>query len=357
MTRVGEAVEEPFNLSIVAATNKDMRVELELGRFRHDLYDRLAARTIRVPPLREREGDVPLLAAHFLATSPALGVYGLRTLSADAITLLDAQRWPGNARELENLLGEAIRPDCPVIEPDHLRPFLPAPPPRPPRSPLPNDVRVLREITARRGVTRAELCEALSLPDTSAKRALDQLIEARQIERMGESRATWYRLYGDSQARPPLDPTARAAADLAQAEGRVTRGVLVERSGVHPRTVSRAFQRACASGALVGDGRAGSAAGYVVPGAGRTAARAAVVVASAPASAPRAAEPMALSTEEQDRRVLDALRAEDLSCEQLAAHLGQSARTASRVLKRLEQAEEVCAVRVGKSVVYRRVTT
>jgi two-component system nitrogen regulation response regulator GlnG len=106
--RVGGSRPLPVDVRIVAATNADLARSVEEGRFRRDLYYRLAVVPIRLPPLREREGDVVLLARHFVAK------YGEQlkgrpvTLGKDAEPLLLAHAWPGNVRELQNVVQRAL---------------------------------------------------------------------------------------------------------------------------------------------------------------------------------------------------------------------------------------------------------
>jgi two-component system, NtrC family, nitrogen regulation response regulator GlnG len=106
--RVGGNRPLPVDVRIVAATNADMTRSVEEGRFRRDLYYRLAVVPIRLPPLREREGDVILLARHFLAK------YGEQlkgrpvALAKDAESVLLAHGWPGNVRELQNVVQRAL---------------------------------------------------------------------------------------------------------------------------------------------------------------------------------------------------------------------------------------------------------
>jgi len=106
--RVGGNRPMPVDVRIVAATNADLARSVEEGRFRRDLYYRLAVVPIRLPPLREREGDVVLLARHFIAR------YGEQlkgrpvTLARDAEPLLLAHPWPGNVRELQNVLQRVL---------------------------------------------------------------------------------------------------------------------------------------------------------------------------------------------------------------------------------------------------------
>jgi anaerobic nitric oxide reductase transcription regulator len=105
--RVGEDRVRRVDVRIIAATNRDLAQEVEAGRFRADLYHRLAVYPIRVPPLRERREDIPLLAAYFLDQSRRrLGLGPIR-LSPEARAMLIEGDWPGNVRELENVLSRA----------------------------------------------------------------------------------------------------------------------------------------------------------------------------------------------------------------------------------------------------------
>ena len=96
----------PINVRILAATNCDLEAAVQEGRFRRDLYFRLNVLTLRVPPLRERKQDVPLLAGHILErVARTTGVQ--RNISDDALKLMLNYEWPGNVRELENCLERA----------------------------------------------------------------------------------------------------------------------------------------------------------------------------------------------------------------------------------------------------------
>ena len=92
-----------MDVRVIAATNKDLLAEIRAGRFREDLYFRLNVIPIFVPPLRERDEDVPLLAEHFMAQLAR--EYGRRpkTFDAGAVAALQAYAWPGNVRELRNV--------------------------------------------------------------------------------------------------------------------------------------------------------------------------------------------------------------------------------------------------------------
>ena len=91
------------NVRIIAATHRDLRQAIRLGTFREDLFYRLNVVPIRLPPLRERVDDIPLLARHFLDRARESGLSG-KTLTDGAIERLRSYRWPGNVRELENLM-------------------------------------------------------------------------------------------------------------------------------------------------------------------------------------------------------------------------------------------------------------
>jgi len=100
--RVGGTKPVHVDVRVVSATNRDLRAEVEAARFREDLYYRLNGVTIRLPPLRERRGDVPLLARHFLDRAGAG-----RMLDAGALEVLTRYDWPGNVRELEMVVLRA----------------------------------------------------------------------------------------------------------------------------------------------------------------------------------------------------------------------------------------------------------
>jgi DNA-binding NtrC family response regulator len=100
--RVGGTRPVRVDVRVVSATNRHLRAEVEAGRFREDLYYRLNGVTLRVPPLRERRGDIALLARHFLDRAGSG-----RLLDESAVEALHAYDWPGNVRELEMVVGRA----------------------------------------------------------------------------------------------------------------------------------------------------------------------------------------------------------------------------------------------------------
>jgi len=102
-TTVGGRTRIRADVRIVAATHRDLRLLVRQGLFREDLYYRLNVVPIRLPPLRERADDVPLLVRHFLQTTATEGL-PVKTIDATAMERLKQHRWPGNVRELENLI-------------------------------------------------------------------------------------------------------------------------------------------------------------------------------------------------------------------------------------------------------------
>jgi len=104
-TSVGGRQPIKANVRIIAATHRDLRNAIRLGQFREDLFYRLNVVPIRLPPLRERAEDIPLLARHFLDRAREDGL-PMKTLDQSAVDRLKQHSWPGNVRELENLMQE-----------------------------------------------------------------------------------------------------------------------------------------------------------------------------------------------------------------------------------------------------------
>ncbi|MCZ6508905.1 MAG: sigma-54 dependent transcriptional regulator [Acidobacteria bacterium] len=106
--QVGSNVEEPVDARIIAATNRDLRQLTQSGEFREDLYYRINVIPIRVPPLRQRREDVPLLVDFFVQKySREMDIEPPR-VSVEALKLLESYLWPGNVRELENVIERAL---------------------------------------------------------------------------------------------------------------------------------------------------------------------------------------------------------------------------------------------------------
>jgi len=133
--RVGGQATLRCDVRVIAATNRDLSEEVRGGRFREDLFYRLAVVPIPVPPLRDRREDVPDLAARFLAEACARNGRRSMSLSREGLAALQAHDWPGNVRELRNLVERiAILVDGPEISADDVASVLPgARRPRPER--------------------------------------------------------------------------------------------------------------------------------------------------------------------------------------------------------------------------------
>lgn len=171
LERVGEARTRNVDVRVVAATNRDLRVEVEKGRFREDLYFRLNVFPIESPPLRNRSEDIPLLAAHFLSGAAQKLNIGALTLTEGNARRLAAYHWPGNVRELQNVIERAailakqgrISIDLPMTNPPAR---VPQKEPTTGEDPeTPNGLSPVETETARRDRDRANILAALDAAD------------------------------------------------------------------------------------------------------------------------------------------------------------------------------------------------
>jgi transcriptional regulator with PAS, ATPase and Fis domain len=118
---VGDVVTRRVRVRVIAATNRDLESAMQRGEFREDLFYRFNAFTITLPPLRERVEDLPVLAYHFLRKAQAKVNKKVERISAEALDLLKRYAWPGNLRELENIIERAVvLARDRSIEPEHL---------------------------------------------------------------------------------------------------------------------------------------------------------------------------------------------------------------------------------------------
>jgi len=108
LERVGDNKVRKIDVRVVAATNEDLSVAVQQGRFRADLYYRLSAYPITIPPLRERKEDIPLFIVHFLEKYRALYNKNVLGISDRGMEMLSNYEWPGNIRELENVVERAV---------------------------------------------------------------------------------------------------------------------------------------------------------------------------------------------------------------------------------------------------------
>lgn len=121
LTPVGATEEVSVDVRLISATNETLGERVATGRFREDLYYRLMVIGINLPPLRERDGDVTLLAAHFLISFSARHHRSCEAFAPETLSMLEAYPWPGNVRELENEIERAVvfARDAKVLEPEH----------------------------------------------------------------------------------------------------------------------------------------------------------------------------------------------------------------------------------------------
>jgi DNA-binding NtrC family response regulator len=184
--RVGDSQPVKVDVRLVCATHRDLRQLVSEGRFRADLYFRLAVFPLRVPALREHPDDLPLLAERFLARLGGPGAPP--SLGADALRTLRAHDWPGNVRELQNVLEyAALRAAGGEIRAHHLPPDVGA-------APRPAAARAAEERAAEE---RRQLVEALERTGWNRTRA---------AEALGVSRVTlWKRIKRHGVAVPDAD--------------------------------------------------------------------------------------------------------------------------------------------------------
>ncbi len=178
--RVGSAESTQVDVRIIGATNRDLTGLAQKGRFKRDLLDRLSFEVLFLPPLREREGDIPLLANHFAARIAfELGGTEVPQFSEAAMATLETHPWPGNIRELKNVVERAVyRSDSPLIAEIEFNPF---------QSPF----GLLPDATPEKpGSKRAETAvepvqseEFLNKPFAEAVRALEVRLVKRALER------------------------------------------------------------------------------------------------------------------------------------------------------------------------------
>jgi two-component system response regulator PilR (NtrC family) len=123
--RLGGLEEVDADIRIIAATNRDLAQMVVEQRFREDLFYRINVIPIHLPPLRERRDDVPLLAEHFVSRFREQMGKAVNGISGEAMRFLEAYHWPGNIRELENVIERAVALEpTPVILPDSLPPVV-----------------------------------------------------------------------------------------------------------------------------------------------------------------------------------------------------------------------------------------
>ena len=106
--RIGGTTRVQVDVRVISSSTKDLRAEIEAGRFREDLYHRLNVVPVRVPSLAERRDDIPLLIAHFMKRLSAASGLPMREVGDDAMAVLQAYAWPGNVRQLRNVVERLL---------------------------------------------------------------------------------------------------------------------------------------------------------------------------------------------------------------------------------------------------------
>jgi DNA-binding NtrC family response regulator len=178
--RVGDTVEHEVDLRLIAASNRDLKQLAQEGRFREDLFYRLNVVPIQLPPLRERRGDVALLAEAFLDRRRGAGDVRPCAFSPAAMAALEAYEWPGNVRELKNIVERlAIFCESERIEHWHLPPELEPAEARAAGAPVPASWAEFKELKRRtvegvvRDLERRFLTDALARTGGNVSRAAD----------------------------------------------------------------------------------------------------------------------------------------------------------------------------------------
>jgi DNA-binding NtrC family response regulator len=193
LVRVGGSETVPYNARLVSATQRDLTAAVREGRFREDLYYRVVVYPLRLPPLRERSEDVPLLVHHFIRVFRSSTGRAVEGITPEALVALEAYDWPGNVRELQNAVFRAVvsargpfltTADFPDLSPDRVPRYLPRPYPPRAETPLPAVPQPPAIAAAPRLVTmedheRAAIQEALDASNGNVRAAAERLKVAR----------------------------------------------------------------------------------------------------------------------------------------------------------------------------------
>ena len=175
--KVGGEKTASVDVRVISATNKDLKKEVQKGRFREDLFYRLNVIPIHIPPIRERKSDIPLLVGHFLSKAPIIKGQRPVRISQEALNTLMDYDWPGNVRELQNAVQFSIvRCKSKVIQPED----------------LPIELKDIAVEKPKRGPSR-------KLDAQMVLKALEKTggNKARASKVLGVGRATLYRFLGD----------------------------------------------------------------------------------------------------------------------------------------------------------------
>ncbi|MGB8931471.1 MAG: sigma-54-dependent Fis family transcriptional regulator [Anaeromyxobacteraceae bacterium] len=189
VTRIGEARPEPVDIRVIAATHKVLEDEIKRGTFREDLYYRLNVVSIRLPALRERSEDIPVIAKFFLQKYGREFASRVRGFTPAAVVALKKYAWPGNIRELENRVKKAVvlaekslvAPDDLDLSPEALEPVLPLA-----QAKDEFQRRYINEVLERNGGNRTKTAKDLGVDPRTVFRHLEKLEGERVGARAGE---------------------------------------------------------------------------------------------------------------------------------------------------------------------------
>ena len=203
ITRVGGSDEIEVDARIFAATNRDLEEEVRKGTFREDLYHRLHVIELRVPPLRERRDEIPQLVEHFRRQFNRAHRLGVRAFSPDALDALYRHPWPGNIRQLKNIIERAmLMADAALVEAMHLQ----LPPVESPGENVGSDPRavhvegltprlerILSLARSKGGISNSDVVAGEDISARTALRELQRLVDRGLLVRIGRRRGAIYR--------------------------------------------------------------------------------------------------------------------------------------------------------------------
>jgi DNA-binding NtrC family response regulator len=174
---LGSAKSKPVDVRVLAATNRDLQKLVEAGKFREDLWFRLNVVPIRIPPLRERRGDIPLLVRHYLNRFNDLYGHGLR-MTEGALRILQEYTWPGNVRQLKHLIEKVvILTNAPSLDAEDARQALEDldPHEKPIESLADAEAEQIRKVLAATGGNKSRAAQILGIERKTLYRKLERM--------------------------------------------------------------------------------------------------------------------------------------------------------------------------------------
>ena len=256
---LGSDADIRVDVRIVSASHRDLQKMVATGDFRRDLYHRLKVYAVDLPALRERGRDIVILARYFLKR-----LYPSKRLSRDTEQLLLSQKWPGNIRELSNVIEAASVDAGRTVHPKHVLYHLDSDGGvfRTDANGSPHD-KILAVVGRTGSASPAEIREEVSLPRTTVRRALNGMVAAEVLQRIGGGRRTRYAKPNSANTDPVIARQLLTVQYVEEA-GRITRNQCTETTGTSIRTAGRDLGRLVKLGRLVQDGQNGNAGGYVL---------------------------------------------------------------------------------------------